>query len=97
MDIAREHDTLGKGPPPSETKISRRVSMKGNEGRGMFGFARKDKDKDKEREADRKNRPRRGSEQQDYPRPLGNFGPISSRNSQTGQFSCDLPNMSTLD
>jgi hypothetical protein len=91
MDIAREHDTIGKGPPLSETKISRRVSMKGSEGRGMFGFARKDKEKDKEkekdreREAERKHRPRRGSEQPDFARPVGTFEPLSSRNSQTGQ------------
>jgi hypothetical protein len=92
MDIAREHDTLGKGPPPSETKITRRVSMKGNEGRGMFGLSRKDKDKDKEkdqereREAVRKSRPRGGSGQPDYARPVATFEPISSRTSQTGQF-----------
>lgn len=91
MDIAREHDVV----PPSEAKIGRRVSMKGNEGRGMFGFARKDKEKDKDKDrereklAERKNRPRRGSEQPDYARPTGNFEPISSRNSQTGQSHCD--------
>jgi len=82
MDIAPEH-TYPDKELPSEPKIGRRASMKGHEGRGIFGFTRKDKEKEKEKDHDRKERPK-NSEKAEYARPYETFERNSQRNSQIG-------------
>jgi hypothetical protein len=77
VDIGQEHESLDKSFS-ADSKIRRRVSVKANDGRGMFGFSRKEKDKERDKDRiknkdqgndmdfERKARPRRASEQHDY-------------------------------
>ena len=85
MDIARKHNHTDK-ELPSEPKIGRRASMKGHEGRGIFGFTRKDKEKEKDKDHDRKEKATKNSETPEYARPYEAFERSSQRNSQIGML-----------